>query len=497
MMANDLSKVLIIASLEDSRTAAFKMEIQFKEAGYSVDFAVAKDEPENEDVPAEEPDTNIKYNTYMSKHMDLVQYKGIIFIDDGGDLGIAKVLAKRAAESNMPIGGYRQGCLILAAAKVLKDKFIPSGLPEEMQKGNKIVNSPVVRSDNFVLASGHCATGFVFLMLDALGGIVQRTVESKKQKTAVKIPHSAFVLSSMGKWSDYWTLAEKLASRNRILILADWQDINLGDRTIERFLVIGPQVKEKVAYFQRPVHLPEKIWVKEPSIKTADLNQAKQILKTIGCAAVDSLETDTEEYKILLREMGHNGIWVQPSGMLAVQELDRIDTIPTASALRRAIADCSYYLAKFKEAHNNNEYKKAALFSRIVRRNVLRVRLIKEYQYYEKQKHLAESNGLVKTADYAFDQQNSGDYEYNNGTVAGPYSNVQVPDRVIPWHEGDDFLEDLNGMDEQAIANLSRYHPDTKDGFYAEFDLWHENDPESWDDVEKGQGNYPSRSLLR
>jgi hypothetical protein len=45
---------------------------------------------------------------------------------------------------------------------------------------------------------------------------------------------------------------------------------------------------------------------------------------------------------------------------------------------------------------------------------------------------------------------------------------------------------------------LQRYHPESKDGFFAEFDLMHRNDPTLWKDVdEKGEGYYPSRRELR
>src|SRR3990172_3052916 len=96
----------------------------------------------------------------------------------------------------------------------------------------------------------------------------------------------------MEKWCDYWDLAEKVAAQDRILMIADWQDLDLPSRKVMQYLVIGPQIKNKVAFVNEPCDIPNKVWLKQASIKTADEKEATNILKSIGCSSTDSFEEE-------------------------------------------------------------------------------------------------------------------------------------------------------------------------------------------------------------
>lgn len=490
-----IHKVLIVAFLDESRSAAYEISTELKKFGFGIDFAFVPP-AEDEDEQEHEPESQIYADVYLTKHMDLVMYDGIVFLDDGGDADACRIVAKRANEGELALGGYGFGCQILHDAKILKDKYISVGLPKDFAKGNKVVNSPAVRAENIVTSAGNCPVGFAFLMVDALGGKVTREVESVKDGAA-PIANASLVLTQMTKWAEHWTLAEKLAADNQVLLIADWQDLDIPSKTVQRFLAIGPAVKNKVAFIEQPCFIPQKVWLQQPSIKTADASQAAAILKSIGCSLdKDNDESTVNHHRCICRELDRHGVWPTFDGKLAVRKNDKVESKSYEEAIRELKGDVNYYVDRFNELHSDSD-KKARLFARLVRRAVLKLRLIYELKHCKaKLEKESASEGMVKTADYIFDQSDGMDYEYGKGSVPGPYSNVNMPGRVIPWNEGDDWLEDINGMDEQTIANLNRYHPDSKDGFYAEFDLWHQNDPIPWDDVEKGEGYYPTRREL-
>ncbi len=498
-MSNEIHKVLIIAFLEKSREAAYEISTELKKFGYGIDFAyAAPEETEEGEEQQPRPESKIYADSYLTKHMDLVMYDGIVFIDDGGDANASRVIAKRANEAGLALGGYGFGCQTLYEAKALKDKYVAAGLPKEFCKGNDVVNAPAVRAENVVTSAGNCPTGFAFLMVDALGGEVKRQVESQKEGAA-PIPHSALVVSKMTRWADHWKLAEKLAESNRTLLIADWQDLDIASKTIQQFLVVGPNVKNKVAFIERPYCIPDNVWMKQASIKTADSIHAVNILKSIGCSMdTDFEDEDVKHLRSINRELRHQNIWPAENNKLAFRVNDKVELKNYNQAIQFLKAEINFYIEKFKDAYADGD-NKAKMYARLARRNIFKLRLVCELKCHkEKMDKLSSTNQLVvKTADYSYSVEtpdSDGDYEYGKGTVPGPYSNVNMPSRVQPWHQGDDWLEDLNGLDEQTIANLDRYHPDSKDGFYAEFDLWHSNDPMPWEDVEKGEGNYPLRS---
>lgn len=479
-MNDEINKTLLIASLEASREPALQILTALKEAGYGVDFCRINLEDEKDQ-------SDIKPDIYLTKHMDLEIYKGIVFLDDGGDPSASKILAKRANEMELAVGGYGLGCEILNDAKLLKGKFISSTLPEEISKGAKIVNSPAVRSDNIVTTGGNCAVGFTFLFIDALGGEKTRTVESNDVRPLAR---SAVIISKLSDWPSHWKVAEDLSKKGATLFIADWDDIDFSTKKINRSLAIGPHIDSNVALMKFQFNLPQKVWVKNPSIKEADLNKAKIMLKTAGCYPSDDEVSPEDEYlKNLKREMSHRGIFPQRDGKIAIHHNEDTVKMSPREAYARFRSDFKYYLEKFKES----EHRTKRMYARLCCKTVLKLRLIYDWMKF-KNIIIAMSEKEIKTADYIFNRGN--DYNYE-GTVPGPYSNVNVPTRVIPWYDKSDWLNDITGIiDEDTIAQLSRYNPESKDGFFAEFDLWHSNDPLSWDQVEKGEGNYPSRVQL-
>lgn len=407
---NELHKVLIVAFREDSRDAAYEITSGLKDAGYSVDVCHAPPELDDEGEIIDSP-TNIKPDFYLTEVMETTIYDGIIFLDDGNNLKAAVKVAKIAGKGEKALGGYRYGCEVLAAAGLLKKRYVATGLPDKWTDGADIVHSPSVRADNVVTSAGNCAPGFAALMVDALGGQVKRKVECEKEVTA------------------------------------------------------GMLSSEEYPEPFAPTPLP-------------------------------TAPKESDEYKKVERELSYQGFTLQDNGMLAVRENDNVQMMSFQDTAKMLNVDLNFYLQKFKESDQVDDLK-AKRYARIIRRLVLCQKLLVKLFNLEAKMVTAVAKKSIKTADYIFDQNSENDdYNYGEGTVPGPYSNVSMPERVIPWQEGDDWLKDIQELDEQTIANLSRYHPDSKDGFFAEFDLWHRNDPLSWDEVEQGQGDYPTRVQL-
>lgn len=727
----DINKVLIVAYYDSSRDAAYEISTALKEYGYGIDIAQKRREDD------EEFESKIQPDVYLNPEMDMAVYRGIVFVDDGGDTKNAIKIAKNADDIDMAIGGYRHGCEVLYAADILDKKFVPANMPEAWEHGTKPINAPSVRSDNIVTCVSKCPVGFALLLIDALGGEIHKVVEGTSEE-AEPIPRSALVISPITKWAEYWELSEKLAADNATMLLADYKDIDIENKVLRRCLAIGPQIRSGVAKLVRPISIPETIWfqqydeptsalmplefigcknvnsyeaIKAASDKTilakvldgaivfddASMEKAAEKLVSDGvrlakssdlrpilitgrgqdalvskryggdvkhhimskaeltrslrksfnrdsflvqeqvgnmpigdanfelqyimrrkeddwtvsaclgrsgnfycpgrqvlhsyfgdsgeskyaagaerargvCAAfrallsgldqvnelgidisfrnghpiamdmtatpnlqaiaaaaqakdafikkAQSVGADTQTYHDIApseiskarsdmakflrpdkqsqaeiekkqkieRELAHQGMWVQPDGRVAMSEDDGVRVRPPADVIRIINSDLKYFLQKFNEADRIND-QEAKKYSRLVRKCVLRMNLLRDLYSML----LRTSN--TKTAGYVSDRD--GEYDYGDGTVPGPWSNVRVPQRVLRWQEGDDWLHDIPGMDEQTISNLSRYNPDTKDGFYAEFDLWHRNDPISWEDTEKGESNYPMREQLK
>lgn len=709
----EIHKILVVAYYDSSRDAAYKVGNSMREHGYSTDLCHR--EPDDD----QEFSSKIQPDLYLNKDLPLSAYCGVIFIDDGGDPKSCKHIAAAASEADIVLGGYRHGCEILYMAGLLKEEFIPAGMPADWNGKAKLVDAPAVRSNNIVTCVSGCPDGFAVLMVDALGGEVKKTVESSK--APIPIRRSALVVAPISKWADYWKLSERLAEKNAVLLIADFSDIDIENASLRKCLAIGPQIENKAKLIKSPVCIPASLWFQQTDVEAAG---AVESLEAIGCKNVNSSEAirlasnkmlissilngdikkfndstiddavsiltsggirlvktalrepisvqagphrtivsklvgseekhfavDREELRQILkkrsnrgefmvqtdqgilslggekfsiyylmrrqgkqwapaaclaksrnvvcdgrhvikaffgdgweqkdaanmakaltacsafenelktgmvnelgieisvtssdpeimditatpdlsmtdngnftviasglgieappvptsnpqaeiepylrpampsrgeqdkkrnveRELSYQGLWPQLDGRIAMEDGDGIHVRTKADTIKIINFDIKEFLQKFGENDRIDDVK-ASRYGRLIRRCLLRLKLLHELD-----------SMTVKTAGYLDEQDGEYDYE---GTVPGPYSNVQVPQRVLKWREGDDWLHDIPGMDDQTIANLSRYHPDSKDGFYAEFDLWHNNDPIPWGDVEKGQGNYPSRSQL-
>ena len=488
-MSDEINKVLVVAFDEASREPAYGIVDVCKRAGYSVDIAriVAEED--------EKLDTKIHPDVRFAKDMDLSNYKGVVFLDSGGDEGAARVVAKRAAEEDLVVGGYAGGCQYLLAAKLLKDKKLPVGLPEECYKGAEKVNAPAVRNDKVVVSAGGCPAGFALLMVAAMGGKVKKEVECSAETG--ELPRSGLIVASFDRWTEFWPLAESLAKAEAMVVMTEWDDIDIPNRRMSRFLAVGPLVKGGVALHEGSFKMPGSLWLKHPVMNR------KEAMAVLAAAGIEEKEpseavewSDEDTMRLIERELSHQGVWLQDGGVLAMKEGGSIilrGFDETMSALR---SDAKYFAEKFSETHDAGNRLAASGWVTALCRAMLIGKLVRELRHLN-QMRTAGQEGQVKTADYAFDRSQSNEYDYSKGTVPGPYSNIRVPTRVIPWQEGDDWLDDINWMGEQAISNLSRYHPESKCGFYAEFDLWHRNDPTSWDDTEHGDSIYKMRDQLQ
>ena len=490
-MSDEINKLLLVAFDESSREPAYGIVDVVKQAGYSVDIARIVPE-EGEEI---EVDTKIHPDVRFAKDMDLSNYKGAVFLDSGGDEGVAKVVAKRAAEEGLVVGGYANGCKYLLAAKLLKDKKLPVGLPEEFYKGSEKVNAPAVRNDKLVVSAGGCPAGFALLVVSAMGGKVKKEVEGSVETG--EIPRSGLIVASFDRWTEFWPLAESLAKAEAIVVMTEWDDIDIPNRRMSRFLAIGPLVKGGVALHKGSFNMPKSLWLKHP------VKNQKEALAVMAAAGIEEREpanavewSDEDSMRLIERELSHQGVWLQDGGVLAMKEGGNILLRGFEETMRVLRADSKYFAEKFSQAHDAGNQLAASGWATALCRTMLIGKLVRELRHLN-QMRTAAQEGMVKTADYIFDRSESNEYDYSKGTVPGPYSNVRMPTRVIPWQEGDDWLDDINWMGEQAIANLSRYKPESKNGFYAEFDLWHENDPTSWEDTEKGDSIYKMREQLQ
>ena len=266
-----LEKVLIIASAEESREASFAISEFLRGQGYSIDLCNDGEE------------SKIKADKLLEEDGSVAGYKGIVFLDDGGDVDACVALAKRADKEVLAIGGLSvKGCLILSKAGLLKDKYLCDGLPDDFYEGSKKVNSPSVRSDNVVTAVGNCAEGFAVLVLDCLGGKIKRIVRSEERELPGK---AALIIDEIARWSRYWPVAQKLSEKGGKLAIADWKNIDLDHKRVATCLVMDPSAGS--AFMARQVPLPQSVWFRQPMDKQAALLAVKA-LENAGCRNVNS-----------------------------------------------------------------------------------------------------------------------------------------------------------------------------------------------------------------
>lgn len=173
-MTTELKKVLLVACIEDSREATFSIIDALKEHQYGAD--ISRIQFDCNDNPDEKSD--IVPDIYLTKTMPITSYRGVIFLDDGGDFEASKALAKEAIKNELAVGGFGHGILVLKESGLLKDHNVCSGLPKEFYKDIKaIIKSPIVRCDDIVTGIDN-PIGFANLMAGAMGGRKKKIVEA-------------------------------------------------------------------------------------------------------------------------------------------------------------------------------------------------------------------------------------------------------------------------------------------------------------------------------
>jgi len=275
------NKVLVVASLEGSRVPAYALLRGLSECGYSGELCCAEGEdgkPVGKIIPGE----------ILSSEVECDPFAGVVFMDDGGDPKAAVSLAKRADKADGAVAGYGSGCTVLSEAGLLKGRFVPAGLPEEISKGSKRVKSPAVKSDNIVACSGGCVDGFVLLVVDALGGEIKRTVTSGKE-TVASVANSCLVVSRLGRWPEYWDLADRLCRSGATLLLADWRDMDARRGVLSQHLLFEPRLG-RVVLVRGAREIPRSTWFKQTSIGTEETISAIEALEKAGCRNVNSSE---------------------------------------------------------------------------------------------------------------------------------------------------------------------------------------------------------------
>ena len=274
-----IHKVLAIARLEESRQPLYVFTTELEGQGYSVETAYVRFENDKD-----EP--KIMGDRMLSEGLPVDEYDGVVFFDDGGDIKESVSLAKRTDKAKKVVAGWSHGCLVLAKAGLLKDKFVCKGLPKGTFDKSKVVNAPSVRADNIVTSIEPTVDGFVVLVIDALGGKIKRTVVGEKYAFPQK---SVLVVSKLPYWSEYWGMAERLAKDDTSVIIADWDDLDIQSRTIKNCLVLDGTKGSANLASEGPI--PKSIWFKQTSIGSDESARAVASLESIGCRNANSSES--------------------------------------------------------------------------------------------------------------------------------------------------------------------------------------------------------------
>lgn len=265
--------VLVVASQEESRRAAFDVLAGLRDHGYST--IVARDG----DLESE-----IQNDIELSAIDEAEGFDGVVFMDDGGDAERCEKIAKKLFGEDKVVAGIGPGCAILANAKILKDKYVCRSLAGE--KDAKPVKSPSVRCDNVVTAEGACAVGFLALLIDALGGEIKMVIRSGDVPALPT--RVAMVVSGVARWPEYWTLAERLARRGVGLLIADWREINPESGLVNSSFLMNVLSRDLIPLAGHRV--PGSVWFKQTSIGIEDSIEAVAALERLGSRNVNSSE---------------------------------------------------------------------------------------------------------------------------------------------------------------------------------------------------------------
>jgi hypothetical protein len=158
------------------------------------------------------------------------------------------------------------------------------------------VDSPSARSDKIITAVGDCVSGFVILLVDALGGKVKKIVTSAPEGE----PSEALVVTEASSWPSFWRLARGLAAP---LGVASWEDIDLTRRRVSRMVVLDPS---RGSVSTRSCEVPRSVWVRHAGCPIAE---AVKGLEGIGCRNVNSSSaiaalSDEEGVRAMLASLG-------------------------------------------------------------------------------------------------------------------------------------------------------------------------------------------------
>lgn len=487
-----LDKVLIVASSDASQEPAFRVVTELRGSGYGSDICRGLVH-----------DSNIKPDRMLTPDSEIHGYKGVVFLDDGGELKSCVSLAVRADKAGMMVAGYAKGCLILLKAKLLKGKYLCMGLPEEAYKGAKLVKSKAVRSDNIVTCSGNCTTAFVVLLLDCLGGDVKKVVKSWVEKDMVNSDEMMNLLSDRTKVAELvgpicGPIVEAPVSTHSFLMTrtaGGWVSKTICSVVSQPPSLEGARLAEKACIaIQSGLQDPSGANVLSVGVGTNNgAPQLSHVLSPSQGEVVENNHQDSaEDHKLVVeREMGNEGMYVQPDGKLAIRDHAGLKAVPVNAAVQTLRSEVYAALREQLDVKGLDAEANAQA-AKVAARAKHRLMLIEEFLN-------------IKKTDRDFSTMKVAGI-YDSG-VQGPFSNLDVPmsERVYEWHEDDDELQDRD----RAIQELPRYNPETDDGegFYfgkteipghneSPMDAFNDDpsrEPTSWQQVLDGDTPYKMR----
>ena len=459
---NDPTSVLIVAFDGDSGPPAYLLSNALKEHGYSVSFCNTGNE-----------EAKVKADKILEKNMGVSGFKGVVFLGgDGGSSDIAVNLAKKMDSKALVVAGFGNGCQVLMDAGLLKDKYLCDGLPDDFYKGSKKVNTPSVRSDNIVTGIGNCIESFAMLLLDALGGDIKRVVTGTDPENLNSPDARNLILDAerVAKALDGLAPVDKTPGPKTALVMR---------RGIAGWDAVGD---ESIVSVARMACLAVQASLEDPD----GANELGIIIKVrdSGPAVADMTPSPPRfESKrwIIERELAHEGIWLQPSGKIAVGD-EKLDPMAAIRKLQHAALKRVEDEIEAGKGKDETKLGRTKLLAQKARHRLRLVCLLCS---------MLEKAGEIKVAGV-----------YDSG-VNGPYSNLDLPmcERVYEYKDGDDFLQDRD----KAISDLPRYNPeyfgadeDQGEGMGYYF-VWNEprREPTAWEDVLKGDGIYPTRPILQ
>jgi hypothetical protein len=466
-----LDKVLIVACNDASQESAFAIMEDLRISGYGADLCRAAIDG-----------TKIKCDRLLTETTELVDYKGLIFLDFGGDPKAAVGLAKRADAGMIMVAGYGKGCLVLVKAKLLKDKYVCLGLPKEAYKGAKMVKSKAVRSDNIVTCAGNCPSAFSALVLDCLGGGVKKIVKSWSEKDMVNSEEVDGIISDPIKVAE---LVEPVCGPMAKDVVADhyikmtrtasgWEPTDAVSVSGELTPREIRQAEMACVAIQSGLANPSGANQFEVGISGG---RVAQLAAPPSGAVVGNEFTKKQEHKLLVeREMAQEGIFIQPDGRLAIRNAGGTQVYSPQQALgvlQQEVVEAAASQLDVSNADLDENERARKVSSRAKHR----LKLVEDFAEVPKsQKHdFGKIAGIYPS------------------TVQGPYSNIDLPmsERVWRYEDGQDELDD----DDSKIRDQERYNPETdEDGFYY---VWSDPslEPTSWQQVEQGDTPYKIRKM--